>query len=176
MAHPDDFRNAQNRPHNGYEDALNELRTGGKQGHWIWYVFPQIVGLGSSTMSEYFGIQGRSEAEAYLRDETLCARLIAAIDVVAAHVLADTPVRLEHLMGSEIDARKLVSSLTLFEAVASDLLTRESDADLAHVASQAHAILDAAAQQSYQRCAFTLRQIRPGQQELRSTGEQEGEN
>lgn len=153
------FRKAQESGNAGYEVALAELRAGRKRGHWIWYVFPQIAGLGTSMMSTHFGIQGRSEAEAFVRDDTLRARLIAAIEAVAGHVLSASPVRLDHLMGSEIDALKLVSSLTLFEAVAADLASRDSSPEYAHVAEQSRAILDVAAQQGYERCAFTLRQI-----------------
>jgi uncharacterized protein (DUF1810 family) len=142
-----------------YESALAEIHAGRKRSHWIWYVFPQIAGLGSSAMTNYFGVQGRGEAEAYLHDDTLRSRLRQAIDVVAGHVGGDSPVSLDELMGSEVDARKLVSSLTLFEAVAGDFARREAHGDVAHVADQARAILEFAAREGYERCRFTLEQL-----------------
>ena len=153
------FKTAQEAAQGGFDAALSELRAGRKRSHWIWYVFPQIAGLGSSAMTNYFGVQGRGEAEAYLHDDTLRSRLRQAIDVVAGHVGGDSPVSLDELMGSEIDARKLVSSLTLFEAVAGDFARREAHGDVAHVADQARAILEFAAREGYERCRFTLEQL-----------------
>ncbi len=59
-----------------FDSALAELKRGKKTGHWMWFIFPQIKGLGSSATSEYFGIHGREEAEDYLSDPILGKRLI----------------------------------------------------------------------------------------------------
>ena len=55
----------------GFDSALAEMRAGQKQGHWIWYVFPQLAGLGSSRLAQVYGIDGRAEAIDYLRDPIL---------------------------------------------------------------------------------------------------------
>lgn len=153
------FKSAQGRGDTGFVAAMDELRRGRKRSHWIWYVFPQLVGLGSSPMSRHFGIQGRREAESYLRDDVLRRRLTDAVDVVAAHLRRADRLHLHELMGSRVDALKLVSSLTLFEAVAVDLCRRESSAEIAHVAEQASAILAAATSEGYDRCEFTLQHL-----------------
>lgn len=100
----------------GFAAALAELQTTGKQSHWIWYVFPQLTGLGSSSAARMFSISGESEARDYLRDEVLRARLLMASEAVLDRLNDGLPLR--RVMGSEIDVLKLVSSLTLFERVA----------------------------------------------------------
>src|SRR5688572_29933670 len=75
------FVNAQNPV---YEEVRSELREGRKQGHWMWFVFPQMRGLGSSWMAEKFGIASRAEAEAYLAHPILGARLIECTQLVNA--------------------------------------------------------------------------------------------
>ena len=59
-----------------YETALKEVKEGHKESHWIWYIFPQLKGLGFSSMAEYYGIDGIDEARAYMKDPVLSARLI----------------------------------------------------------------------------------------------------
>ena len=147
------FTRAQDAAHGGLDDALAEVRSGRKQGHWIWYVFPQLRGLGSSHTAREFGIQGRDEAEAYLRDEVLRGRLLQAIAAIEEQLLPPHSRPLASLMGSHLDALKLVSSLTLFEAVAADV--RESH-DAVAVAGHARTVLDLAATQGFNRCGFTL--------------------
>src|SRR5688500_14248453 len=63
------FKVAQDAEHGGFRSAIAELRAGRKRTHWIWFVFPQISGLGSSETSRRFALRGREEAEAYLRDD-----------------------------------------------------------------------------------------------------------
>ena len=70
----DRFVAAQNRPHEGYADALAEIRAGAKQGHWIWYVFPQLYGLGTSSQSRAYGIGGVAEATEYLQHDAFSRR------------------------------------------------------------------------------------------------------
>jgi uncharacterized protein (DUF1810 family) len=149
------FRNAQNAPHDGFATAVAELQAGRKRSHWIWYVFPQLAGLGHSSTATYYGLAGPEEAGAYLRDPVLGERLLAAAAVVREHLSRTPPVRLEQLMGSRIDALKLVSCMTLFEDVAKKLGAVDPRPQFAAMAEHAERILTAAAAQGYRRCAFT---------------------
>ena len=158
----DRFIAAQDNEHAGLVDALDELRAGRKQGHWIWYVFPQLAGLGASAMSQRYGLRGRDEAEAYLQHEVLGDRYATSVNVVADQMCRLQPPPLATLMGSEIDARKLVSSLTLFETVAETLAARGGDARQAALAERIGAVLASAESQGYERCAFTARQLAAG--------------
>ena len=96
----------------GYDDALAELRRGHKTGHWMWWVFPQVAGLGRSETARRYAIRDLAEAEAYLAHPVLGPRLIAAAEAMLAH--AGTPP--EAVLGG-IDALKLRSSMTLFAQV-----------------------------------------------------------
>ena len=95
-----------------YEHALAELRRGRKSGHWMWFVFPQVVGLGRSATAQHFAITSRAEAAAYLRHPVLGPRLREAAQVVADVDAGDA----EAIFGG-IDAIKLRSSMTLFDAI-----------------------------------------------------------
>ena len=97
-----------------YDDALLEIRRGRKRGHWMWYIFPQMAGLGRSAMSDQFAIHSLTEARAYLAHPVLGPRLLVAVRTL--HELADTTA--EAVFGT-IDAMKLCSSLTLFETAGS---------------------------------------------------------
>jgi uncharacterized protein (DUF1810 family) len=152
----DRFVEAQDAPRTGMAVALAELRAGRKRGHWIWYVFPQLRGLGSSPMAEHYGIEDVAEAEAYLREPRLRQRLIEGASIVRGQVERGVPLRV--LMGAEIDAVKLVSSMTLFGAVARRLAASDGG-DLATLADAADAVLDAAGAEGYAPCAFTLERL-----------------
>jgi uncharacterized protein (DUF1810 family) len=145
----DRFRLAQQRD---YEDALAELRAGRKRSHWIWYIFPQLAGLGSSPMAQTYGLQGIEEASSYLADPQLRSRLLAVSNAVRAHLDSEPAAALQTVMGSEIDALKLVSSMTLFREVS----RRAGDDEMA---SAADAILAAAKKQGFAACEFTRRQL-----------------
>ena len=107
---------AQNAGHpSAYDRALAELRAGRKRSHWIWFVLPQLQGLGRSAMAEHYGINGLQEAKAYLAEPTLLSRLEEVIAVIAEQ-LQKPDQSLERLMGGELDATKTISSLTLFAA------------------------------------------------------------
>jgi uncharacterized protein (DUF1810 family) len=95
--------------HGRYDQALNDLRRGVKRGHWMWYVFPQVAGLGRSVMSQRYAIGSLAEARAYLRHDVLGARLRECASAVAA----TTGRSAEEIFGV-IDAVKLRSSMTLF--------------------------------------------------------------
>src|SRR3954451_22962433 len=92
-----------------YEMALDELRRGRKTSHWMWFVFPQIAGLGQSQMSRTYAIASLEEGRAYLADPVLGPRLLEC----ARLMLAAKAPSAEHVLGG-IDARKLHSSMTLF--------------------------------------------------------------
>lgn len=92
-----------------YDGALRELRRGLKTGHWMWFVFPQIAGLGSSHMSQRYAISFLDEARAYLAHPLLGPRLRECAQAVLTH----TDKTAEQILG-EIDAIKLRSSMTLF--------------------------------------------------------------
>lgn len=92
-----------------YEGALRELRAGRKRSHWIWYVFPQLRGLGYSRMSEYYGIDGLGEARAYVKEPTLRARLLQV-----TKTLLDLPGNDPTVVMGYPDDLKLRSCMTLF--------------------------------------------------------------
>jgi len=158
----DRFKNAQQTREPGFDDAIRELRAGSKVSHWIWYIFPQLAGLGRSPMAARFGLRGIDEATAYLRDPILLARLLAAAQAVSVQLAPGggaQPARLDRLMGSDIDAIKLVSSMTLFRALADRLCADDARPELAALVAQADLILAVAAQQGYERCAYTQQQL-----------------
>ena len=65
-----------------YAEALQEVKAGHKRGHWMWYVFPQMKGLGHSEMAEFYGINGREEAKAYIEHPVLKERLVEICEAV----------------------------------------------------------------------------------------------
>ena len=97
-----------------YAAALAELRGGAKRTHWMWFVFPQIAGLGHSPTARHFAIRDLEEARAYLTHEVLGARLREATSATAAWAGRRT---LPEIFGP-VDAVKFASSMTLFEAAA----------------------------------------------------------
>ena len=153
------FRRAQDRTQAGFVDALGELRASKKRSHWIWYVFPQLHGLGSSPAAAEYGLRGAEEAREYLADPTLRERLLAVTRVVAEQL--DHGVQVRDLMGSEIDALKLVSSLTLFEGVIRHLDSGEASPAAAELGELASAVLAEAERQGIPRCAFTRQRLWP---------------
>jgi len=152
------FKDAQQRRGSGFEAALSEIQSGRKQGHWIWYVFPQLAGLGHSAASREFGIDGVAEAEAYLRDPLLRSRLLTI--TIAVEEQLRQRISLESLMNSSIDVMKLVSSLTLFSRVAKRLRAEEGLSDYASLARIADTILAKADAQGYLPCQFTRDRVR----------------
>ena len=102
---------------NSYASALDEIRAGAKRSHWMWFIFPQLRGLGQSETAHYYGIASMEEARAYLDHQLLGPRYRACVEALQQLATRD-PVA---VFGS-IDAMKLRSSLTLFEAVEPDPL------------------------------------------------------
>ena len=99
-----------------YEQALRELRAGNKQSHWMWFIFPQLAGLGRSSTARFYGIEGLDEARAYLADPVLGPRLGECTGAMLGWA--------EKLTAAEVlghvDALKFASSMTLFEAAGGD--------------------------------------------------------
>jgi uncharacterized protein (DUF1810 family) len=110
------FIDAQNRA-GAYERALAELKDGRKKGHWMWFIFPQLEGLGRSPMARAYAIRSMAEARAYLGHPVLATRLIecgqALVDLSGLSAM--------QILG-EVDAVKLRSSMTLFSRASSDEL------------------------------------------------------
>jgi uncharacterized protein (DUF1810 family) len=98
-----------------YRRAVAELRAGRKVSHWMWFIFPQVAGLGFSSMSQRYAISGLAEARAYRQHPVLGPRLAEC-----ARILADTDGRTAGDIVGPVDAMKLRSSMTLFAAAAPD--------------------------------------------------------
>jgi uncharacterized protein (DUF1810 family) len=98
-----------------FDQALAELRAGRKTSHWMWFVFPQVAGLGRSPTAQHFAISGLDEAAAYLAHPVLGPRLVES-----AQALLDQPARDPVAVLGPIDAQKLRSSMTLFARAAPD--------------------------------------------------------
>ena len=92
-----------------HDAAVRELRAGRKTGHWIWYEFPQLAGLGRSSMSVRYAISGLDEARAYLSHPVLGPRLVECCEALLVHRGRDAAA----ILGT-IDAVKVRSSMTLF--------------------------------------------------------------
>ena len=98
-----------------YDQAMRELQAGRKHSHWMWFVFPQVKGLGRSPMAQHYAISGLTEAKAYLAHPLLRRRLLECARALTELDTADP----ERVFGP-VDAQKLRSSMTLFTAAAPD--------------------------------------------------------
>lgn len=103
-----------------YETALSEIKCGRKRSHWIWYIFPQIQGLGCSSVAQFYAIKDREEAIAYLKHPVLGKRLLE---------MSETLINLKEDNASEImgypDDLKLKSSMTLFYTVSEEKIFKK---------------------------------------------------
>ena len=95
--------------HDVYGTALRELRNGRKHSHWMWFIFPQLAGLGRSPTAQHFAITGMPEAEAYLAHPVLGPRLVEC-----ARALTELPGTDPDEVFGPVDGQKLRSSMTLF--------------------------------------------------------------
>lgn len=111
MAEPFDLDRFVTAQATSYDSALAEIHRGAKRSHWMWYIFPQIAGLGRSEIARHYAIRSLGEAQAYLAHPLLGPRLLEC--VAALQALPHTTA--ENVFGG-VDAVKLRSSLTLFEA------------------------------------------------------------
>ena len=107
------FKKAQEKD---YSRALEEIKNGHKESHWMWYIFPQLKELGDSEISKFYGIDGRAEVKAYIEDEILRARLIE---------ISESLLRLKSSNATEVmgypDDLKLKSCMTLFSEAAPEI-------------------------------------------------------
>ena len=106
------FIEAQKEAYAGYFQALNEINQGKKISHWIWYIFPQVKGLGHSNMANYYGIINNEEAKQYLAHEVLGAR----IREITKALLAHKGKKASDILGN-IDAKKVRSCMTMFDCI-----------------------------------------------------------
>ena len=113
------FVDAQER---SFEVVLAELHAGRKQRHWMWYIFPQMAGLGRSPTAQFYGIRSLQEARAYLAHPVLAQRYRDAVEAVLGWSGRRSA---DEILGS-VDAMKLRSSLTLFENASGDPLLADS--------------------------------------------------
>ncbi len=102
------------------EQALQEVQNGYKSSHWIWFIFPQLATLGHSYNAKYYGISGYDEAEAYLKHPVLGSRLRTTTKALLTH----TDMNVVNIFGG-IDAMKVCSGMTLFDAVSPDDVFQE---------------------------------------------------
>jgi uncharacterized protein (DUF1810 family) len=150
MQNPIDLRRFEAREED-FARALGEIESGRKRSHWMWYVFPQVAGLGNSEMSRQYAISSVTEAESFLLHPSLGPAYRQIVDAVWEQVV-DRGQTIRGLFGSPDDA-KLVSSLTLFADIAKRLLT--PSADIAEFITHAEEILEAAYTQGLDRCTRT---------------------
>ena len=148
------FHTAQSSQWDGYATALTEMRAGRKSSHWIWYIFPQIDGLGRSSTAREYALRDLEEACAYLRDPLLRSHYEEITRAVAEHVSRGAPI--EDLMGGATDAQKLVSSLTLFRTAAAQLAQDAASAEFTRLSDLCDSILQRTRAQDYPPCDFTL--------------------
>ncbi|MDE6888136.1 MAG: DUF1810 domain-containing protein [Eubacterium sp.] len=101
-----------------YPNALSEIKNGRKQSHWMWYIFPQIAGLGTTEISNYYSIQDLDEAKAYMEEPLLRSHLLE----ISEALLALESCNANHIFGFP-DDMKLKSSITLFSEACPDIDT-----------------------------------------------------
>lgn len=149
------FHEAQASPSAGYDTALAEIRRGRKRSHWIWYIFPQIEGLGRSSTARAYALRDLAEACEYLRDPLLRARYEEIAAAVSEQLARG--VSLEELMGGRTDALKLVSNITLFRAAAQNLVGEDPTFD--SIAQRCDSVLGQTSAQGYPPCTQTLFEV-----------------
>ena len=135
-----------------YAIALAEIRAGRKQSHWIWYILPNVRGLGYSETARFYAIDGQAEALAYYQHPLLGARLSEVVEAIVTVLSAEQ--RLEGVFG-DVDAKKTISCMTLFQIVGTNTAVQ----DYAHhqrFQAAAHRILVAGESQGLPRCVKTL--------------------
>ena len=103
-----------------HEEALKELRNGRKETHWMWFIFPQILGLGHSFMAEYYSVKSVVEAIDYVNDSYLMNNYLELCHVLL-ELKTDDPME----VFGDIDAMKLKSSLTLFYIISEDEIIKQ---------------------------------------------------
>ena len=141
-----------------YKQAYRELENGSKTSHWIWYIFPQLQGFGSSPNAIKYAIKDLQEACDYLQDKTLFTNYQKITLLVSEQLKKG--IHIETLMGSSIDASKLASSMTLFSKTAAYLAQKgTNDHDYASLALLCDGILKKIKIQGYYPCQKTIQRI-----------------
>jgi uncharacterized protein (DUF1810 family) len=115
MSDPHDLRRFVVAQHDVYDAAVSELRAGRKTSHWMWFIFPQIAGLGRSATAQKYAIASLAEAESYLAHPLLGSRLLDC-----ARILTQLRGRTAREILGAVDAQKLQSSMTLFARAAAE--------------------------------------------------------
>ncbi|WP_438483149.1 DUF1810 family protein [Oleiharenicola lentus] len=148
------FKEAQARD---FDTALSEINAGRKTSHWIWYVLPQLSGLGRSETARHYGLKNLAEACDYLRDFLLCEHYVRILRAVSEQLKKGA--QLTKLMGGSTDALKLMSSVTLFQDAARRLGDEEPDEIWSQIAQLTETILILAAPQGFERCSYTWAEV-----------------
>ena len=143
------FREAQKEMH---LTAKCELASGAKRTHWIWYIFPQLKGLGHSNMCKHYDIQSGDEACAYLQDESLFKNYVELLSIVKIQLTKG--ISLNNLFNGSTDAKKFISSLTLFNLAAKHLLS-ENFYQLSAFVELTNNLLKIIQTQGYKTCTHT---------------------
>lgn len=151
------FRRAQSSDTAGFVAARAELLAGRKIGHWMWYIFPQLKGLGESEFSRLYAVRDCDEAIAYLSDPVLGNRLVELTELVDAKLRQG--IRLETLFDGSIDARKLVSSLTLFDLAAQKGRAEGFPFLREGFILRCAVVLAAAEREGFERCLYTVSHV-----------------
>lgn len=137
---------------NAYEQAVIEIRGGYKYGHWIWYIIPMLYGVKRSSFCDLYGIQGYPEAVAYYQHPLLGERLTVVAEAVVEAL--DNGHTLEGIFG-EVDAKKTISCMTLFQIVGADPVVQACPHH-ARMQAAAATIMAAGVAQGLPRCTKTL--------------------
>ena len=150
------FHQAQQKSRDGYAQAYNEILSGKKRNHWIWYILPQLKTLGRSDNAITYGIADFNEVCEYMHDPILFKRYHDMVKLIEQQLVRNPHLLIDDLMGSSVDAGKLASSLTLFHGTALSLDAREPKQELKELKKSCTAILDIMTAQGYRRCPNTL--------------------
>ncbi|KAH9255109.1 hypothetical protein BASA81_006868 [Batrachochytrium salamandrivorans] len=134
-----------------FKQALRELRCGEKESHWMWFVFPQLSGMGSSLMALKYGLADVAEAEAFLAKAETRNQLLLGLKALLRHRYKAKP-RLNDILQSAVDTKKLVSCVTLFVRVAEAGGDRE-------VRELCQSVLEWAEEQGWAACQFTSQHL-----------------
>ena len=173
-SHLSRFVEAQDRSLHGgksqFDQALGELRNGEKRSHWIWFIFPQLKGLGYSPMASLYGIKGLAEAVEYLEHPILSKRLEESFQVVLNQLVSPSSAssllaaNVDRLMGGRTDAVKLVSCATLFRSASKSPSLSSSEVSL-KISDLTDKILKCIEENHHLKpCQFTLREVAKEQQ------------
>jgi uncharacterized protein (DUF1810 family) len=131
------FKTAQEAAGDGFATALRELRAGRKTSHWIWYVFPQIEGLGSSPAARHYALAGPREAEAYLRDPVLGERLLAATEAAHRHLSAQPPAPIQTLRLRATRAKSVMDETSFSASMEEPISPPLTPAEIAYLSGEA---------------------------------------